>query len=171
MTFCVTTYLQVGVLMIESSDMMISFAHGSFDFQLEGRILNIDGLGPWNLTGLNDSTPKAHPLLDDLYNGEPWAVLVSVKGDAFYTPDAAESLTAMVAQDRELGRVATALVVETSVGNVARWQLAGIYHHDDMPCRFFECTEDAKLWINELIGQAKSPARPANSQGAVARAR
>lgn len=80
--------------------------HGEVHVHREGRILILEGHGPWNLEALEHSTGEAQS------SGAPWGVMASIYGDPIHVPDAEAHLIQLVKRDIENGRVGTALIVE-----------------------------------------------------------
>ena len=130
-------------------------AHGSLDVQVDGRLLILEGTGPWNLESLYDSGKVAAPLVKPLH-GKPWGAVVTIYGEPIYVPEAAEALTEVVRQDRTNGRVATALIVDKcSSPRFAKTHIGQIYQKAGEPYRCFSDFAEAKNWVLQQVAKAE----------------
>ena len=77
----------------------------------EGRLLIIEGRGPWNLEALKHSESRAQEILKKLA-GKPWGVIATIYGEPIHVPEAEQRLIDLVKQDISNGRVASALIVK-----------------------------------------------------------
>ena len=134
---------------------MSSFqAHGSLDVKVEGRLLIIEGAGPWNAESLNESGSSAKALVENLY-GKPWGVIATIHGEPIYVPEAAEQLTNIVKQEKHKGRVASALLVEESESpRFAKNHIGEIYRQAGENFAFFTDMDEARSWVLDKIEQA-----------------
>lgn len=138
------------------------FIHGSFKFARDNRVLVIEGHGPWNQSALEACTEAARPHLENLLDGQPWAVLLMLHGQLFYTPEASENLFELLVHDCQIGRIASALVVDAQVSDVERWHLEQIYSAAGARCEFFEDCQQAQAWLAKELKAANCPAKAAN---------
>ena len=130
-------------------------AHGTLDVQVEGRLLILEGTGPWNLESLYDSGKVAAPLVKPLH-GKPWGAIVTIYGEPIYVPEAAEVLTEVVRQDKVKGRVATALIVDNcSSPRFAKTHIGQIYKNAGETYQCFSDFADAKSWVSQQIAKAE----------------
>ena len=130
-------------------------AHGTLNVRVMGRILRVEGTGPWNLESLKISGQDAQPLVEQL-KGKPWGVMVILHGESIYVPAAAEKLTTIVAEERSQGRTATALLVNNCFApNFAKQHLAEIYFNAGEHYAFFDDIELAEQWLIEKISAAE----------------
>ncbi|WP_334047798.1 hypothetical protein [Alteromonas gracilis] len=60
--------------------------HGEVRVHREGRILILEGHGPWNVEALQHSTDKAQPILQEL-SGAPWGVMASISAVSINEPE------------------------------------------------------------------------------------
>ena len=129
-------------------------SHGSLDIRVEGRLLILEGTGPWNLESLNDSGEIAAPLVEPL-KGKPWGVVVTILGEPIYVPDAADKLAQVVRQDKLDGRIATAVIVDKCASpHFARTHLSEIYTQAGETFEFFSTLHEAKNWVSKKLAQA-----------------
>ncbi len=130
--------------------------HGEVCVHREGRILILEGHGPWNVEALQHSTDKAQPILQEL-SGAPWGVMASIYGEPIHVPDAEAHLIELVKRDRENGRVGTALIVEKSNSpSFATQHFSSIYHRAGDNVEVFNDIKAAKRWLMKTIQLAQS---------------
>ncbi|MGY8899786.1 MAG: hypothetical protein ACKVI8_17305 [Paraglaciecola sp.] len=130
--------------------------HGSVELDVEENILLVQGCGPWNLESVVEAETNMAPLLEIL-STSPWGALVVLHGDPIYVPDAAAVLSKAICQQKSLGRVATALVVEESnTPEFSKRHLGEIFDNAGENYRFFPNKEQAKWWLIQQIIQATS---------------
>ena len=130
-------------------------AHGTLQVEIMGRILRVEGTGPWNLESLKSSGVNAQPKLEML-KGKPWGVMVILHGESIYVPAAAKKLTTIVAEERQQGRIATALLVNDCFApNFAKQHLGEIYDNAGETYAFFDDIELARDWLNQKISEAE----------------
>jgi hypothetical protein len=130
--------------------------HGEIFLTIEGKILIVEGQGPWNLESI------AHTNVDPLVIEQKevllqskWAVLVIAHGDAMFVPDARQMLVDIVKEDIKGGRVATALVVQNCLSPIfIADHLTNIYNDAGDHVESFTSIEQAKLWLNQQIAEA-----------------
>ncbi|WP_261844584.1 hypothetical protein [Aliamphritea ceti] len=125
--------------------------HGTIRLSVEGRILTIEGRGPWNIESIDLSVDSIGDDLRALY-GAPWGALVLVEGDSILVPDAEARLIDVVREDRHKGRLATALVLgECSVPGLVTQHLENVYTSAGDSFRVFSDAETARCWLNTQI--------------------
>jgi len=130
--------------------------HGEVCVHREGRILILEGHGPWNVEALQHSTDKALPILQEL-SGAPWGVMASIYGEPIHVPDAEAHLIQLVKKDIENGRVGTALIVEKSNSpSFATQHFSSIYHRAGDNVEVFNDIKAAKRWLMKTIQLAQS---------------
>ena len=130
--------------------------HGEVCVHREGRILILEGHGPWNVEALQHSTDKAQPILQEL-SGAPWGVMASIYGEPIHVPDAEAHLIELVKRDIENGRVGTALIVEKSNSpSFATQHFSSIYHRAGDNVEVFNDINAAKRWLMKTIQLAQS---------------
>lgn len=130
--------------------------HGEVRVHREGRILILEGHGPWNVEALQHSTDKALPILQEL-SGAPWGVMASIYGEPIHVPDAEAHLIELVKRDIENGRVGTALIVEKSNSpSFATQHFSSIYHRAGDNVEVFNDINAAKRWLMKTIQLAQS---------------
>ncbi len=130
--------------------------HGSMTFSVHGKIMEIEGTGPWNLILLQQGAMKAKPIHQQLL-GAPWAVLATFHGDTFYTEEAANVLIEWLKDDKQRGRIATAFVLsDIDICDVAVWHLKKTYREGHETVQFFTHRTDALKWLEQKIAKPKT---------------
>jgi hypothetical protein len=130
--------------------------HGSVELDIDENILFVEGYGPWNLESVVEAETHMAPLLQTL-SISPWGALVVLHGDPIYVPDAAAVLSRAIREQKVLGRVATALVVDQSnTPEFSKRHLSDIFKSAGESFRFFPNKEQAKWWLIQQIMQATS---------------
>lgn len=131
-------------------------AHGTVKFSINGKIMELEGTGPWNLEQMQQSGDAAQPILNQLLDS-PWAVLATFHGEAFYTEDAAEQLVGWVKKEKQRGRVATALILtHASVPDIAKWHLSQIYLQAGENLKIFDNRAQALSWLRQQLKEPQS---------------
>jgi hypothetical protein len=129
--------------------------HGSLELDIQGRILMIDGCGPWNLEAVKDAYSRFRPLVETLY-GSPWGSLVELRGDPIYVPDAANYIVKTIKHERKMGNVASAILVGGSNSpEFAKRHLSELHTKADDTFRFFSNKEEAAWWLLQKITSAQ----------------
>jgi len=127
--------------------------HGTLHFTLEDNMLIIDGRGPWNKEALQLSVFNANAV-QQKRTSDKWAVLINVTGDPIHTPDAAELLVEYIKDEKNHGRVATALILTNSTSpELGKRHIADLYNRAGEQYQFFNNRADAKSWLNALLVQ------------------
>lgn len=91
-------------------------AHGSFTLRIDGQLLLVDLLGPWNAELVARYQQELDAAARQLAAGGRWAVVVQVYSSALFTPEAMRSMQRKAeAQAAALQRAATAFVIAPEV--------------------------------------------------------
>lgn len=126
-------------------------AHGTWNIDSDGRVLLIEGTGPWNLESLQQSAQLVQPFLQRL-KGSPWAAMVILHGECIYVPAAGQKLAEILQFESEEGRVATALLVNDCYSpNFAKEHISNIYDKGNHPYAFFDDIDLARNWLDGQI--------------------
>lgn len=127
--------------------------HGTFDVCQMGRILRVEGTGPWNLESMRSSAKEAQSIVAAL-QGQPWAVLVVLHGESIFVPAAANMLIETVQREKTLGRCATAVLVNDCTSpNFAQMHMADIYDAASEHFQFFDDIHLATAWLHQQIAE------------------
>ena len=129
--------------------------HGQADFSIEGKILIINGHGPWNLEAIMDAKERVMPFVSKL-SGSPWGVLLILHGESIYVPNAAEYLIKSVQELRKIGRTATAILAEeANEPEFAKRHMSSIFTEAGETFSFFKQKNQASQWLAEKIKEAE----------------
>lgn len=122
-------------------------AHGSVEVSVQGQVLYVEAIGPWNLESLKQSAIKSKPLIEKLSKA-PWGVMVFLHGEAIYVPAAAQKLATIIQHEKSIGRKATALMVNDCASpNFAKLHMSDIYSAAGENFEFFDDETLALAWI------------------------
>jgi len=146
-----TWALQSNVLSQLNQTMANFKQHGSFEAHLVGKIIVFKGTGPWNLESMNAAADEFIALTKPLY-GAPWGMVGDFYGQPVHVPEAANRLVEIVKQEKQVGRVATGLVVTHSDAPLmGQKHLSEIYGKAAEPHDFFDSVDAAIDWVNTKI--------------------
>ncbi len=131
-------------------------AHGTLNLSLSGNILTVEGRGPWNLESLRCAAEELKPQRK-LLESAPWGVLVILHGEPIYLPPAVTDLIESIIQEKQVGRTATAVLVNScDAPGFAKLHMSDIYGKAEETFEFFDDIDDAKDWLAQQIEQASS---------------
>lgn len=129
-------------------------AHGELSARRDGRIMILEGAGPWNMEALNRSADTTAAVRDALW-GQPWGVIAIVHGEAIHVPDAADLLVSFISEDLLHGRVGSGLIVKDSDSpTFAANHIADIYQRAGEMFEFFDDLPSARTWVQNRIDHA-----------------
>lgn len=132
--------------------------HGSLNVAIDGRLIVLDGEGPWNAESLHLTDDSIMQNLRAMY-GSPWGVLAFFRGEAVYVPEAFALLRKQIKKEVSLGRVATAVVFENVQSPLlSKHQFTSVYEVAGHEVAFFDNGDDAKAWLNSLITEQQQQA-------------
>ena len=125
--------------------------HGTLHFELVDNILFIEGCGPWNEEALHLFSRNMDLSRKKEIVGE-WAVLINVIGDPIYTPSAARALIKYLKDEKQHGRVATAIILtDSNSPEVGKWHISAVYNEAGENFKFFDSKEDATHWLMSVL--------------------
>jgi hypothetical protein len=127
--------------------------HGEFELSIDGRLLVVDVVGPWNLELIQNYTAQVAPLARQLASTGPWVLISVARRSVLFTPEAIEALRETAQRhSAESRRVATAYVVGPTVEGyqVVNAIFEDIYR-DVCPMAIFETRAEAEGWAAEQL--------------------
>lgn len=131
---------------------------GQLRISIEGRVLRLYGEGPWNTESLQLKDKRIMEQVHSLY-GSPWGVLAEFKGEAVYVPEAAEKLRKQITNEVKLGRIATAVVLESpKAPQLTKFQLSAAYRANGHEVEFFDTSDDAAQWLQTKLAALQTQA-------------
>ncbi|MBL4940292.1 MAG: hypothetical protein JKY81_01365 [Colwellia sp.] len=126
-------------------------AHGRYSIERQNNILLIDAQGPFN----DVVTEQYHQdimLITKKMSSNPWASLVSFKGNGVFTPDAEHNLIETTHYRVKNGMVAVAAVIlDSAYADILQMQLQRIYQSCQIQFHFFSDTKNARKWLDSFI--------------------
>lgn len=134
----------------ESSRMQNS-THGSYHIEQQNNILVIDAQGPFDDV-VSEQYQKDIKKITKKMCKNPWASLISFKGNAVFTPDAEQGLIETTQYRVDNGMVAVAAVIlDSAYADTLQMQLQRIYQSSSVQFNFFSDTKNAQRWLESFI--------------------
>lgn len=129
--------------------------HGEFELSIDGRLLVVDVVGPWNLELIRNYTAQATVLARQLAETGPWVLISIARRSVLFTPDAIEALRETARRHTaDSRRIATAYVVDPTVEG---YQLVNTLfeeiYRDVCPMAVFETRAEAERWAAEQLSK------------------
>lgn len=129
--------------------------HGFSEFRLEGDILFIDSIGPYNEETIAASAEALRTILGEAPPRH--AEILTVTGSALMSPQALLRYRTLVDEFARAGLapLATALVAGPEVEGIflMRKLAAEVYAAAGLPFRYFERLDDARAWVAERLAR------------------
>lgn len=124
--------------------------HGSFEVKVEGKLLFIDGTGPFNEELVERYKLAIESCILELER-EPWNQVVTLHEMSLFTPKAEEMLTNTLINRRTRGLVACAVIIEEDNGrDLMVEQMGRCYRNSGVMHEYFNSLDDALNWIATL---------------------
>ncbi|MCK7594006.1 hypothetical protein [Pseudomarimonas salicorniae] len=127
-------------------------AHGLYDIRVRGQLLHIDATGPWNEQAAQFFCEHTRPaVMAAQFDGEPWAMLVDLHGEALYTPGSLPALIELHRWRVAMGLRLIAIVhaPDAVAQGVTRSQFDQVYAAGPDSCvaRYFNDRDAALDWL------------------------
>ena len=129
--------------------------HGAYALSIAGRILRIDATGPGNKEMVEQYAMEVRDYRQQLA-GKPWGSVVIFRGQALLTFDSEEAMAGAIAEAKQQGLIATAVILDRMDGEAlfrAYW--AKLYEHADIAYRFCENEQEALEWLSHALTSAE----------------
>lgn len=135
-------------------------AHGSYKTEIQGNVLFVEAVGPFNDVILDSFHQDMIKTCQHLH-GSPWASIAIYHGNGIFTPEAELLLTETNKFRVKQGMVANAAVfLNSNHADLQQMQLNRIYQAAGIPFHTFSNKNSAKEWINAFLAQ-RCPAQSA----------
>ncbi|WP_019028356.1 hypothetical protein [Colwellia piezophila] len=129
-------------------------AHGRYVIEQKNNILFVDAQGPFTELTI-EKYHQEIKLLTEKMTGEPWASLITFRGNSVFTPEAELQLKETTIYRQEKGMIAIAVVIRDSAyADIQQLQLQRIYHDCQMAFHVFSDSESAADWLNDFLQQS-----------------
>ncbi len=126
-------------------------AHGSYKVKVEGNILIIDAIGPFNEKIVEQYENDINTSIEQ-FDNQPWMTLVIYHGNGIFTPSAEKECIRMTKFRARHGMIANASVIINSVhADLQHMQLNRIYKSANVPAHVFSDVCNAKLWLSNVL--------------------
>ncbi|MFT4937951.1 MAG: hypothetical protein ACI88A_000973 [Paraglaciecola sp.] len=124
--------------------------HGRFIVAQAGQLLLFAGEGPWNDDTLRRGSREMGAVIRAIDKTKPWAQLSLLYGDSLMIPSAFKNFIKGTSERKVLGLSALAIVIKDSaITSLIKNQLREAYQQPEIEHAFFDCNEDALLWLKE----------------------
>lgn len=111
-------------------------------------MLIVEGGGATNAEALDAYFQAIRPLVAELA-GQPWVVLVTIRGDSLMTFDAEARMRQGVHALNATDRSAVGMVLPKSFIVRAQWQR--IYKDSGCPFAYFDDESEARVWLSQFL--------------------
>lgn len=124
--------------------------HGSFAIRVEGKLLFIDGTGPFNEELVERYKSAIETCIVELEHA-PWNQILTLHEMSLFTPRAEEALTQTLINRRSRGLVACAVIIKEESGKgLMEEQMSRCYRRSNVMHQYFDSMEQAKAWLATL---------------------
>ena len=128
-------------------------ARGKYRIEQQNNILliDIDEQGTFNDV-ISEQYHKDIKIITQKMRNNPWASLISFKGNGVFTPEVEENLIETTHYRVENGMVAiAAVIIDSAYADTLQMQLQRIYQNCSVQFHFFSDTKNAKYWLDSFI--------------------
>jgi len=128
-------------------------ALGSYRIEQQNNILliDIDEQGTFNDV-ISEQYHNDIKTITQKMRNNPWASLISFKGDGVFTPEVEQNLIDTTHYRVENGMVAiAAVIIDSAYADTLQMQLQRIYQNCAVQFYFFSDTKNAKQWLDSFI--------------------
>ena len=122
--------------------------HGHFIVSQAGQVILFAGEGPWNDDALCRGERDMGDIIRSMDKAKPWAQLSLLYGDSLMIPSAFERFITGTKERKTVGLSTLAIVIKDSeITSLIKSQLIEVYKQADISYAFFDCIEEALLWL------------------------
>lgn len=122
-------------------------AHGSYDIALNGRILEVNVKGAWNVESANDYAGSVEKFVEVL-QGKPWAMISIVDDFELFTPECYPVISKLSIKAYQGGLVKEAMVNFTDSVKMQVFK-PNIDGYPDFQRAFFRTKKEATVWLKQ----------------------
>jgi hypothetical protein len=121
--------------------------HGLFTITMEGNLLVVDGIGPFNeqtITSFHAALNKAITTI----SSKQWSQIIVLHAMSLFTPEAERQLCVTLIERKKQGLIKSAVVYgDTDCKSMIQTQLSRCYANVGIDHGFFETIDEAKTWL------------------------
>lgn len=124
--------------------------HGEYHLTIEDDLMFIEARGPFNVEVVDQYMREVAVLIQQMQ--PPWGQIITLHQDSLFTPEAEQLMYKMVADRKQSGVVASAVVMLNPKGQfVVEQQVGNIYQQSQVSHRYFRDYNAALCWVREQI--------------------
>ncbi|WP_438862961.1 hypothetical protein [Neptunicella sp.] len=127
--------------------------HGHFELKIEGNVLVVDAEGPANIELIQRYRREVQVFRQQLA-GSVWGNLVIFHGDSLITHEATEAMKSSIADAKQAGMAAVAVLLDNVMySNMAIHLWGSFYQQVGLPHAFFTDEQLARQWLADQLNQ------------------
>ena len=124
--------------------------HGEFSLEIDGKVLIIEGTGPFNKEIVAQYKAETEACIANLEHSS-WYQLLTLHEMCLFTPDAEKALMDTIIDRHARGMVACAVNIrKDSCTNMVMEQISRCYMKVGVEHQYFTDKADAKAWLTSL---------------------
>lgn len=131
--------------------------HGLFEVKVEGKLLLVDAIGPFN----DELVIKYESALESCIQSlavSPWHQIITLHQLSLFTPEAEQRLTKTLINRRSRGLTACAVVFQNiEAESLVKAQMERCYNRAGVKHIFTNSIDDARKWITTFISIKNHP--------------
>ena len=140
--------------MLERSILGLVEAHGSYTIETTGRILTVEGTGPFNEALVREYRRDLEASVEAL-SPDPWVMLLTLHDLSLCTPEAEAELDEVLKWRSSMGMTKGGLLFHRTVGTeILKERLTLLYVAAGVEFAFFDHIDDARMWLEDLARPA-----------------
>ncbi|WP_157470762.1 hypothetical protein [Colwellia sp. PAMC 20917] len=121
--------------------------HGLFKVKIEGKILLIDAIGPFNEELIIKYKGALESCIQNLEVSK-WNQIIILHKLSLFTPEAEQALIQTLNNRRARGLIACAIIfVDVEGESLIKAQMSHCYNKTDVKHQFMSSIDDAKKWL------------------------
>ena len=124
--------------------------HGLFEVKVEGKILLVDAIGPFNEELIIEYKRALESCIQNLEVSK-WNQIIILHELSLFTPEAEKALIKTLNNRRTRGLIACAIIlVDVEGESLIKAQLSHCYNKTDVKHQFMSSIDDAKKWFSTV---------------------
>lgn len=125
--------------------------HGYYSVDRSEQLVLFSGRGPWNDETLRRGTVETGLLILQLNKTRSWGQISFLSGESIMPPSTFAAFSKQTLVRKQMGMTALAVVIKNSnITNTIKGQLSQAYELADIEHQFFDCLDEALIWIKKL---------------------
>ncbi len=125
--------------------------HGYYSVGRSEQLVLFSGRGPWNDETMRRGTVETGLLIQQLNKTCSWGQISLLSGESIMPPSTFSAFSKQTLVRKQIGMTALAVVIKNSnITNTIKVQLSQAYELADIEHQFFDCLDEALIWIKKL---------------------